>query len=507
MRSETSALFASLSPNAGVCVADGFGIRLFVRRRHLVVQDGLGSHRRERAFARATAGIKRLIVLGHEGFVTLEALRWMADLGIAFIQIDRDGKLVAASAPPGNDDARLRRSQALARETEAGLKVARWILKLKLRGQHDLLAKLNVPDARQAVKVALRELKQTASTDDLMSTPEARAAAAYWDAWASLPIQFVRADAGKVPEHWRCFGPRRSPVSGSPRLAANPANAILNYLYRLLEAETRLACVAVGLDPGLGFFHRDKRGRDNLVMDVMEACRPQVDTYALHLFQAQLFRAADFHETRKGVCRVLPPLTYQLAEAALIWSRAVAPVAETVARMLGKPRRMRPDRPPTPLTGRNRSEGRDAVRRRALAVQAVQAPRPPRRCRECGVPVPSRTKKYCEDCLRKGLTRSANGSARLKKAAAMTRHQEDIARWRDQGSVDPEPRAFSEDVLPGLQRVPVRSMMAATGLSEAYCYRIRRGEITPHPRHWQTLQSLAEAELRPDCSPPPPDTA
>jgi hypothetical protein len=145
------------------------------------------------------------------------------------------------------------------------------------------------------------------------------------------------------------------PLSGSPRLASTPANAILNYLYRLLEAETRLACIAVGLDPGLGFFHMDKRGRDNLVMDLMEACRPQVDASALQLFQAQPFRAADFHETRKGVCRVLPPLTHQLAEMSLMWARAVAPVAEGVARMLGKPRRVREERPPTPITATNRS--------------------------------------------------------------------------------------------------------------------------------------------------------
>lgn len=272
----------------------------------------------------------------------------------------------------------------LERGTDVGLQVARWILELKLMGQHDLLAKLSAPHAQQAVKAALLGLKQTDSTDDLMSTPEARAAAAYWDAWASLPIQFVRADARKVPEHWTTFGPRRSPISGSPRLAANPANAVLNFLYRLLEAETRLACIAVGLDPGLGFFHKDKRGRDNLVMDLMEACRPAVDAYALQLFQTQLFRTTDFHETRKGVCRVLPPLTHQLAETPLIWARSVAPVAETVAIMLGKPRRTRRDLPPTPLTGRNRIDGRDAVRRREPIERGAQSPRPPRRCRECG---------------------------------------------------------------------------------------------------------------------------
>jgi CRISPR/Cas system-associated endonuclease Cas1 len=46
------------------------------------------------------------------------------------------------------------------------------------------------------------------------------------------------------------------------------------------------------------------RGRDNLVMDLMEACRPRVDLYALQLFQTHLFRATDFHETRKGVTRM-----------------------------------------------------------------------------------------------------------------------------------------------------------------------------------------------------------
>jgi CRISPR-associated endonuclease Cas1 len=486
MRSETSALFDSLSPKAGVCVADGFGIRVFIRRRHLVVQDGIGSHRRERTFARATAGMKRLIVLGHEGYVTLEALRWMADLSIAFIQIDRDGRLIGASAPPGNDDARLRRAQALARETDVGLQVARRILELKLKGQHDLLAKLNARDAQRAVRAAVRGLKQTRSTDDLMSAPEARAAAAYWDAWASLPIQFVRADAHKVPEHWKSFGPRRSLISGSPRLAANPANAVLNYLYRLLEAETRLACIAVGLDPGLGFFHKDKRGRHNLVMDVMEACRPQVDASALQLFQVQPFRAADFHETRKGVCRVLPPLTHQLAETSLIWARAVGPVAEGVARMLGKPRRVRGERPPTPLTGTNRSRGRDVIRKGEPRRKVARSAPKVRLCLQCGAEVLSPTRQYCDRCI-ESPTRDDTA---LRKAAASVRTQEALAEWRRRSPEGRDPAVFRREVLPLIQGVPILRLMGETGLSEAYCYRIRRGEVVPHPRHWAALRAL-----------------
>lgn len=65
----------------------------------------------------------------------------------------------------------------------------------------------------------------------------------------------------------------------------------------------------------------------------------------------------------------------------------------------------------------------------------------------------------------------------------MARHQEEIAKWREGGGVDPDPRLFADEILPRLTAIPVRPIMEVTGLSEAYCYRIRRGEITPHPRH------------------------
>jgi hypothetical protein len=57
-------------------------------------------------------------------------------------------------------------------------------------------------------------------------------------------------------------GARTSPISGKQRHAANPANALLNYAYALLEAETTLALHASGLDPALGIWHTDERHRD-----------------------------------------------------------------------------------------------------------------------------------------------------------------------------------------------------------------------------------------------------
>ena len=160
---------------------------------------------------------------------------------------------------------------------------------------------------------------------------ESSGAAAYWGAWRDVSLRFARKDEKSIPEHWRNFGQRGSPITGSPRRAANPANAMLNYLYALLEAETRFACLACGLDPGLGVFHADQKSRDSLALDLMEAVRPQVDAYLLDLLAARTFSVKDFVETRKGVCRVLAPLTHTLAETTTQWARAIAPVVENVA--------------------------------------------------------------------------------------------------------------------------------------------------------------------------------
>ena len=87
-----------------------------------------------------------------------------------------------------------------------------------------------------------------------------------------------------------------SPLTNSPRLASNPPNAMLNYLYAVLESESRLALAALGLDPGLGVLHNDTRNRDSLACDLMEICRPKCDAFLLHWLQTEVFRKSDFWE-------------------------------------------------------------------------------------------------------------------------------------------------------------------------------------------------------------------
>src|SRR3954447_10985039 len=179
----------------------------------------------------------------------------------------------------------------------------------------------------------LERLGSASSVVELVAA-EADAAASYWTAWAPLPIRFAARDVELVPSHWRTFGGRASAITGQPRAATNPANAMLNYLYALLESEATLAARIAGLDPGLGIFHVDAAHRASMAADLMEPVRPIVDRYLLGLLATRVFGARDFFETRTGVCRVTPDLAHELAAPVGSWERLVLPIAQEVARTL-----------------------------------------------------------------------------------------------------------------------------------------------------------------------------
>lgn len=367
----------------GLLILTGYGIRVVVEGGHLVVEDGVGSARRRGRFSRATAGFKRLVILGHSGIVSLEALRWLHDIGASFIQIDADGQLINCASPAGLNDARLRRAQALASDfgtgtfsgtgtrpgTGIGFGIARDLIRQKLTGQLRVLEGLRDKAAIQIVCSAIERIAGVESIDKLRNL-EGEAAIAYWGAWRDLDVVFVERDRDRIPEHWLTFGARRSLLTGNPRNATNPANAILNYLYSILETEARIAALAVGLDPGIGVMHSDLRSRDSLACDVMEPVRPSVDKFVLEMVERRALRKSEFFETREGNCRIMPPLTGFLVETSPRWRMEMAPIVERVAAQLFSDTEKRHKTTlPTPLTGSQRSAGRARYRQRYVPVQ------------------------------------------------------------------------------------------------------------------------------------------
>jgi CRISPR-associated endonuclease Cas1 len=465
-----------------------------VERGHLVLEDGIGARRKVR-FPRVRHGLRRLVVIGSDGMVSLAALRWLADQDAAFVMLDRDGSVLSTVGPVHASDARLRRAQALAAQSGTDLRITRALISAKLLGQERIAREsLHNAGAAGAISQARNALDSAATIPSIRGL-ESKAGYAYWHAWKLLPVNFPKADARKIPEHWKVFGTRISPISGSPRCAVNPPNAILNYLYAILESESRLALATVGLDPGLGFLHLDSRTRDSLACDLMETIRPAVDAYVLDWLTHRLFQRKDFFEMADGTCRLMAGLCVQLSQTARAWANAVAPWAELIARTLWTTVRKPGEMPATPLTGDHRREGRGGEHARRI----VSPPKRPKICKVCGVECRG---NHCASCasvhsrkeLDKGRLVAQTLESRAQRSATQKAHVDAIRNWKPSEKFAwLDRKTYINKIQPRLAGVAISTVRSALGISEPYAAFIRSGSRVPHPRHWLTLAKLVGA--------------
>jgi hypothetical protein len=370
----------------------------------------------------------------------------------------------------------------------------------KLEAQEKLAGGiLNNSAAAEAI-ARVREAIPSATTIEAVRLLESRGAYAYWGAWHNLPINFPKSDLRRVPDHWRTFRNRVSPLTGSPRLAANPLNAMLNYLYALLESEARIAVAALGLDPGLGILHADAAARDSLACDVMEPVRPMVDAYLLEWINREVLRREWFFEQRDGSCRLMGEFSAQLSKTAPTWSTALAPFAELVSRTLWsavqRPARQRG--PATRLTQLHRRQARDVP----SILKSTLPPRPQSFCKQCGATI-GRGRSYCAACAinlnTAGLVRAAqvgrvashSDQAEARRAATQRRHAVEKTGWKASELPSWLTKDFyMREIQPRLKEITLSVLASKLGISIAYAVDIRSSRRTPHPRHWQTLAQL-----------------
>jgi uncharacterized Zn finger protein (UPF0148 family) len=193
-------------------------------------------------------------------------------------------------------------------------------------------------------------------------------------------------------------------------------------------------------------------------------------------------------------------LAIRLAETASTWSRAVAPLAEWVARTLWKtiPRPARQQKPATRLTQNHRREAKGGPS--ALTVKLP--PRPPTVCRVCGTPIKFGL-IYCATCAmtvsRGGLIEAAkvgrvaghSPEARAKQAEKQRRHAAEAKAWNPADKPDwLTEEVYREKIQPLLKKIKVPLLSSILSLSQAYAAEIRAGRQLPHPRHWRVLGTL-----------------
>ncbi len=495
-----------------ICVVDGMGVSLRVDRHHLVVSDGIGKQRRERRYHRATHGLSRIVILGSTGTLSLDALRYCDRLGIAVVVIDPASLRPSfVSFPKGIDDARLRRVQAKAPDGELGMEISRTLIGAKLDGQADLLRSMLAMEEPAMTITSVREALATCTTVDEARQLEATAAACYFNAWMgserTVP-RFASRDLSKLPDHWLRFEGRRSrlgAVKGN-RKAERPVNALLNYLFALVEVEAVLACHRVGLDPGLGICHLDAKDRASMALDCLEPVRPAVEAWTLELLTKRTFKRSDFAETADGHVRILAPLTHELADTMGHWRKLIGPWVERVSHLLGDAVTGKYT-PTTPLTRGNSlraqasviarskrtyANGRLAQRatirnpRQMAAEPSVKVPT----CVDCGGKLARGRHVRCPGCWE--MVEGQDAVTRARRGAAISESQQALIRWREEHPGEAgDPEVFQRTIMPGLAGVKLSEIMAACGVSKSTASMVRSGKHRPALRHWEALSALA----------------
>jgi CRISPR-associated protein Cas1 len=311
----------------GPLILTGHGVQLRIDHGALLVRNGFTHYPQKRQEWRFFPGDKklpsRIVLLDTDGSLSLDVVKWLGEQHIPLLVLNWQGSVVSVF---GGDnlvaDLDLRQAQVAVQTNGTGLQLAIQLIRDKVAGCKAALRTLPTSSRELAMRkldMALEELHETPPmTIEALRLVEARAALAYFTSWQTLSLRWKGTGRHPIPQEWQMIGQRGSPLAGGTnRNASHPMNALLNYAYGVLESQVRIATIATGLDPMMGYLHACHPGRVALVYDLMEPLRPQVDRLVLKFVGSHTFTPADFVLTGQGVCRLHPQLARTIAGLAL----------------------------------------------------------------------------------------------------------------------------------------------------------------------------------------------
>jgi CRISPR-associated protein Cas1 len=216
-------------------------------------------------------------------------------VGLAFLT--ENGRFLARVQGPISGNVLLRRRQYKSTDNpEAARAIAQSVVIAKVANCRTVLlrASREKPDTPASVELdraALRlsalgsDLPRAATVDSLRGH-EGDAARVYFGVFQNL----IGNDALEFAFNGRS---RRPPLDNM--------NALLSFVYTLLTSDMTGAIEGVGLDPSVGFLHRDRPGRHSLALDLVEELRPVIaDRVALTLVNRRQISASGFQKTETG---------------------------------------------------------------------------------------------------------------------------------------------------------------------------------------------------------------
>ena len=157
-----------------------------------------------------------------------------------------------------------------------------------LRARRDRGDGADIPSLTRAADRLARSLDELSNAKvlDEIRGIEGEAAKTYFDAFDDL----ITAQKEDFYFHGRN---KRPPMDN--------VNAMLSFLYTILAHDVGSALEGVGLDPAVGFLHRDRPGRHGLALDLMEELRPYLaDRLVLTLINRQQVKGTGFTKSESG---------------------------------------------------------------------------------------------------------------------------------------------------------------------------------------------------------------
>lgn len=218
-----------------------------------------------------------------------------AEAGVAVSFLTENGRFLANVTGELSGNVLLRREQyRRADDLAASLAIGRSILAGKIANTRHLLRRAArekagdeaaVSAAADRLGFCLRALADARNLDHLRGI-EGEAAQHYFGVFAALVVQ--------QKDTFAFNGRNRHPPEDN-------VNALLSFLYTLLMRDVAGALNAHGLDPAVGFFHRDRPGRASLALDLMEEFRASfADRLALALINRQQIKGTHFERQEGG---------------------------------------------------------------------------------------------------------------------------------------------------------------------------------------------------------------
>ena len=282
----------------------GYGVSITVNRACLRVSNA-HSETESYEFRPRQIPYDSIILDGHYGSVSLEALYWLSKHDVSLSLLNWNGNMLYTAIPKEtyNADLRIKQYQSYL-DNEKRLYIANQIVKQKVKSSIGLINRLSRFYDIDSVTVKNEINNYDSDSLNTIMMFEGRIASAYWS--------YLSKVFNEIAKDFR-FETRKNLSYSWNMNASDEVNALFNYGYAVLESNVRKRINEIGFDPSIGFLHEITPSKHPLVYDLQELFRYVIDYSVIELLEAKL-KKSDFIITENYHTRLKPETAKRLIE-------------------------------------------------------------------------------------------------------------------------------------------------------------------------------------------------